>query len=250
MRGCAPLIDAVGPCVLVLNRAARCIFANRSCAETLGHADARALLGQRMSGRIAEAVAQRRAAHLLDEPMQRADSREVLVECWVRPLGHGPIAPGTVVSFVERESSGVRWRWDAPGALDGKSALVVENEEDARTIVTAILEQHGAHVRAVESVAEAMQVLQAFLPDILVSDINMPVEDGYTLVRRLRASQDPRWSRLPAIALTALARPEDRAKALDAGFEIHLVKPVDPEDLVRAVSHLASSGRRTRSGAD
>jgi CheY-like chemotaxis protein len=262
IRAVGPLIDAIGPCVLVVDREGRCVLANRASAEALAHEDPRCLVGKRVTGRVAEAITAGHTAHFVDETMVRADGGELLVECWVRPTKEGRAITGAVVSFVERgrvsaatlartsgsldglRSAAPASRRRASHALQGRSVLVVDNDEGARAIVTTMLEQYGAQVRAAESAAEAMRVLEVLLPDVIVSDISMPVEDGYSFMRRLRTSPDARRARLAAIALTALGRPEDRANALDAGFELHLVKPVDPEDLFRAVASLIPGVRK------
>jgi len=114
---------------------------------------------------------------------------------------------------------------------------VVEDDSDARELLAMILRGAGATVTTASSVAEALQVLQRKPPHVLVCDIAMPGEDGYTLIRRIRAGEgDPA---LPAVAVTAFARREDRDRALDAGFDLHMPKPVEPAELVSAVASLA-----------
>ena len=98
----------------------------------------------------------------------------------------------------------------------------------------------GAEVRQADSAAAAMQVLGEWVPDVLLSDIAMPGEDGYALLRRLRTSSQPAMRNLPAIALTAFARSEDQERALAAGFQKHLPKPFDPAALYAAVGWLAA----------
>ena len=119
--------------------------------------------------------------------------------------------------------------------LQGVAVLVVDDEPDARELFAAVLAQHGAVVHTAASVRDALDVLATFRPAVLVADIGMPGEDGYSLIRRMRSAKDS----VPAIALTAYARPEDRRRALDAGFEMHLPKPVEPRELVEAVAGLA-----------
>jgi CheY-like chemotaxis protein len=94
-------------------------------------------------------------------------------------------------------------------------------------------------VKTAVSVAAAMGILQSWPADVLVSDIEMPGEDGYALVRRIRARERGTGTRLPALALTAYGRPEDRRRTLAAGFNLHLAKPIDPSELVLAVASLA-----------
>jgi CheY-like chemotaxis protein len=128
---------------------------------------------------------------------------------------------------------------DRARLLSGLRVLVVEDDEDARELVTAILEDAGAVVEAAESAAAGFAAMGSFRPQLLVSDISMPDEDGYSLIRRVRALAD--GGDIPSIALTAHTRIEDRAKALRAGFTLHMGKPVRPVDLVAAVKTLATS---------
>ncbi len=121
-------------------------------------------------------------------------------------------------------------------ALSGLRVLVVDDEPDTRDVLAATLQESGALVTAVASVAEAFCALEGFAPDVLVSDIGMPEQDGYALIRQLRAT-DP-GKQIPAAALTAYASEEDRLKALEAGFQTHLSKPVEPDDLVAAIANL------------
>jgi CheY-like chemotaxis protein len=129
---------------------------------------------------------------------------------------------------------------DAP-SLAGLRVLVVDDEADAREWLTAVLEQCGAAVTAAASAREALGVFARLRPDILVSDIAMPGEDGYSLIEKIRMLEARRGGRIPAVALTAYAEPEDRRRALAAGYELHVSKPVTPDELVAAVANL--SGR-------
>jgi signal transduction histidine kinase len=129
----------------------------------------------------------------------------------------------------------------APGpiaSLGGVSVLIVDDDAESREVVAASLHSHGAVVQTAESVPQALNILQRERVDVLVADIAMPGEDGYALMRRLRAL-DARAASIPAAALTALARDDDRDRALEAGFQLHLVKPVDAATLVSAVASLA-----------
>ncbi len=122
--------------------------------------------------------------------------------------------------------------------LDGVQVLVVEDNPDTRDFVKMVLEQSGAKVTDVASVSEAMVYLQGSHLHVLVSDIAMPGEDGYQLIRQVRSLEQQRGGKIPAIALTAYARLEDRMQALSAGFQMHLPKPVAPIELVTAVADL------------
>ena len=122
--------------------------------------------------------------------------------------------------------------------LTGVKVLVVDDEEDSVAIVKRILERRGAEVHATNSMQEALDEFTNFGPHVVVSDIGMPEHDGYELITRLRAL--PGGRTVPAIALTALARSEDRNRALRAGYQLHVAKPVDFYELVAVVQNLAS----------
>ena len=122
--------------------------------------------------------------------------------------------------------------------LDGLKLLVVDDEPDSREVIRRLLEDYRATVTTAASAAEAMAAVQNDPPDVLISDIGMPGEDGYSLMKRIRATADPRARSVPAIALTAYARAEDRAAALNCGFQTHLAKPVEPAELIATVAQL------------
>ncbi|MBD1898310.1 response regulator [Coleofasciculus sp. FACHB-129] len=126
-----------------------------------------------------------------------------------------------------------------PPSLDGLQILVVDDEVDSRVFVTTLLEQCGASVCAVGSADSAIEAIKIFKPDVLLSDIGMPGEDGYTLIRRVRALNVEEGGRTPAVALTAYARAEDRMRAIAAGFQMHIPKPVEPSELATIVASLA-----------
>jgi signal transduction histidine kinase len=129
--------------------------------------------------------------------------------------------------------------------LDGIRVLVVDNEEDARGLIGAILESCGAKVVSVPTAADALAEIRRHRPDVLVSDIAMPEEDGYSLIRKVRRldGTDPP---LPAAALTAYATARDRSEALAAGYQAHLPKPIEPAELTAVVASLA--GRHVLEG--
>jgi PAS domain S-box-containing protein len=141
----------------------------------------------------------------------------------------------------ERAASGLvnLWAPDSLPRLDGVQVLIVDDEPDARELLMSVLAQHGASVTTAGSAAEALAALDRARMDVLVSDIGMPDEDGYALIRKVRARGGRNGPRIPAIALTAYARVEDRARALLAGFQLHVTKPVEPTELVTAVASLA-----------
>ena len=123
--------------------------------------------------------------------------------------------------------------------LAGLDVLVVDDEEDARELLVTVLEGCGARVRAAPSVERALAEIAERVPQVLLSDIGMPVQDGYDLIRRLRALPAEKGGTIPAAALTAYARVEDRRRVLNAGFMMHVPKPVEPAELVAVVASLA-----------
>jgi signal transduction histidine kinase/ActR/RegA family two-component response regulator len=126
-------------------------------------------------------------------------------------------------------------------ALDGVRVLIVEDEPDSRELLLSLLEDRGATVTGASNVADALAQLAKSKPDLVVSDIGLPGEDGLSLIRRIRAT--PEGARIPAAALTAFVRAEDRARALAAGFDTHVPKPIDPEKLVATLKALLATNR-------
>ena len=122
--------------------------------------------------------------------------------------------------------------------LQNVRVLLVDDDADGLDLTTVMLTNSGAQVKTAVSVAAALDVLESWPADVLVSDIEMPGEDGYELLRRIRAKERGGRTRLPALALTAYGRPEDRRRTLAAGFNLHLAKPIDPSELVLAVANL------------
>ncbi|MFA6003621.1 MAG: PAS domain S-box protein [Elusimicrobiota bacterium] len=132
------------------------------------------------------------------------------------------------------------------GVLTGVDVIIVDDEPDTLTMLEAVLQRCGARVRAVLNAAQALEQLDASVPHVLLCDIAMPGEDGYSLIRRVRARPLELGGDVPAAALTAYTRPEDRTRALLAGYQIYLPKPVDPAELVTVVSNLAGRQRMPR----
>ena len=122
--------------------------------------------------------------------------------------------------------------------LAGLAVLVVEDEADTRELIVHALAGAGARVAAVASAGEALAQLDLQLPDVMVSDIGMPGDDGYALIHQLRSRGRLQGAELPVAALTAYAGPQDRARALAAGFQTFLAKPLDVAELVGAVAEL------------
>ncbi len=128
------------------------------------------------------------------------------------------------------------------GDIAGMRVVVVDDEADARALMKRLLEENGAAVMVAGSAAEALEVLKRERPDVLVSDIGMPGEDGYSLIRRVRGLRGEEGGATPAVALTAYARAEDRMKAVGAGFQHHVAKPVEPGALIAVVGSLRRRG--------
>jgi CheY-like chemotaxis protein len=126
--------------------------------------------------------------------------------------------------------------------LGGMRVLVVDDHPVVREVITELLEDLGASVIAVPGVPEALESLERERPNVVLSDIEMPGEDGYALIRKVRALPPDRGGQTPAAALTGLGTPADRARALQAGFQDHMAKPIDARQLVRIVTSLAAKG--------
>ena len=126
-----------------------------------------------------------------------------------------------------------------PPRLDGLQVLVVDDEADVREWISTVLTESGAQVIAVGSVGEALGALEQLRPDVLVSDIGMPDEDGYTFIRKVRELGSEMDGRIPAVALTGYAREEDYRQAKAAGFQLHIAKPIKAAELVAVVKSLA-----------
>ena len=130
-------------------------------------------------------------------------------------------------------------RLESSSALNGLRVLVVDDEADARQIISTMIERTGAEVKTCESAREGLQMLQQWHPDVLMSDIAMPGEDGYSFINKVRALPVDQGGHTPAAAFTAYAREEDRKRVLDAGFQMHIAKPVSSSKLAAMISYLA-----------
>jgi signal transduction histidine kinase/ActR/RegA family two-component response regulator len=158
------------------------------------------------------------------------------------PRHQGTRTPAAVEVDLRSAESGGTPAWTGEGpSLQGVRVLVVDDDRDARELVSAILEGYEADVVLAGSAAEGMLALQTRLPQVIVTDIEMPEEDGYAFIRRIRALPPESGGRLPAAALTAYASVADRMKVLAAGFNIHVAKPVQPVELALVVSSLAGN---------
>jgi signal transduction histidine kinase/DNA-binding response OmpR family regulator len=168
----------------------------------------------------------------------------VRAEAPPQPAGRGPAAP------VQQEHGG---NGAAPAnggpyagpaqRLRGLRVMVVDDEEDARDVIGEILRRGGAEVTTAATAREGLRLLTSVRPDVVVSDIAMPDEDGYAFIRCVRQLSAEDGGSTPAVALTAYAREEDRARSIAAGFQAHLAKPVEPGDMVNAVADLCDAAR-------
>jgi CheY-like chemotaxis protein len=134
----------------------------------------------------------------------------------------------------------------ASPTFPGLKVLVVDDDQDTCESVGAILRRAGAEVRTCLSASQALAAMDAWVPDLLVSDVAMPGEDGYTLLRKVRARGTEAGGRMPAVALTAYGRHEDRLKALSAGFQVHVGKPIEAGQLVSVVASVTGQGGEAR----
>jgi CheY-like chemotaxis protein len=128
--------------------------------------------------------------------------------------------------------------------------LLVDDDRDNLQILSVMLTERRATVQAASSVAEALEMLTWYKPDVLVSDLAMPEEDGYSLIGKVRALEGKNGRQIPAVALTAYVRVEDRARALTAGFNLFVAKPVEPNELIAAIANLAEPGEAAFGRAD
>lgn len=126
--------------------------------------------------------------------------------------------------------------------LDGVHALLVEDDDDSRKLLGTMLKRYGARVTSTKSAAEALRAFEDDLPDVLVSDIGMPDEDGYALIRKLRSLPVEKGGRTPAIALTGYASRKDRERALAAGYQQHMAKPIEQAEIIAAIAALVGHG--------
>ncbi|QKQ76262.1 response regulator [Nostoc sp. TCL240-02] len=149
-----------------------------------------------------------------------------------------PLLQNNRENRVNRETTGEISSSVASTPLAGLRVLVVDDEADTRNFLSFMFEEYGAFATAVASVDEALAVVEQAKPDILISDIGMSEQDGYTLIRKLRSLEAEKGGCIPAIALTAYTREEDRLEALSAGFQQHLSKPIDPTKLIAMVASI------------
>jgi PAS domain S-box-containing protein len=155
------------------------------------------------------------------------------------------LVPGSKSALSDSTLAGVRvtdgLSIECPPRLDGVRVLVVDDDSDTRQMLKAVLSECHADVITAASAAEAIKEIEQRKPDVLVSDLGMPEQDGYELIKQVRETESAdNAARVPALALTAYAKPEDRVRALAGGYQVHLAKPVEPAEFVLVVANLAS----------
>ncbi len=148
--------------------------------------------------------------------------------------------------LAEGQATRASPQWERPPEIAGLRVLVVDDERDARDLIATVLEYCGATVEHAGSVTEGLEKLETWRPDILLSDIGMPDEDGYALIRQVRSRPLEGGGSIPVASLTAYAGAEDRRRALHAGFNMHVAKPIEPAELVAVVANLARLARLLR----
>src|SRR5262249_27478528 len=160
------------------------------------------------------------------------------------PLTRGEFVTGAAPTETPRDEA--KLSLDST-ELAGLRVLIVDDDADASDMLKFALQSCGAEIRTSSSVSDALQSIEEWLPSTILTDINMPGEDGYSLIRRLRSLDASDRASIPAIALTAMARPEDGDRALSSGFQMHIPKPVDIEELTKAIVSL-TKGLAAHSG--
>ncbi len=150
-----------------------------------------------------------------------------------------PVASETAIATAQAAPRPPRITADSWPELKRLKVLIVEDEPDGRDLLFHVLQQEGALPSVADSAAAALAALQADLPDVLIADIGLPGEDGYAMIRKIRSLPEAAGGRIPAAALTACARPQDRVEAVSAGFQMHVAKPVDPDHFLAVVANLA-----------
>jgi len=174
------------------------------------------------------------ATFIVQLPLFKDEGGRMKDELTPLPLNPHPSSPETLISLEATPS---------PLILEGLRVLIVDNDTDTHDLTT-VLEQHGARVTAVASVSEAIAALQRLTPDVIISDIGMPEEDDYELLRQVRALEAERGEKITAIAMTAHASNEERLLTLAAGFQMHLPKPVESTELIAVLAEFAGQDCR------
>ncbi len=138
-------------------------------------------------------------------------------------------------------------QFHCPPEAYGLRVLAIDDDSDTLEIIKAVLAQCGANVRTCLSSAAALEAIKSWWPDVLVSDIAMPGEDGFALIKKVKALEQERRTRIPAMALTAYIRVEDRTRVLTAGYDMFVPKPVEPAELLATLANLVRGSRKSLS---
>ncbi len=149
-----------------------------------------------------------------------------------------PVSPGSTPALAPSAPAGAGVAMPTV-SLKGLRVLVVDDDHDTLDLFTRVLAETGAELRTASSAQEAMAIFGQWRPSVLISDIEMPDEDGYTLIRRVRALDPAHGGDVPAVAVTAYSRVEDRVRLLGAGYNMHVPKPVEPAELMVVLAALA-----------
>ena len=176
------------------------------------------------------------------EAANRADKTGAIVWVTLPRRGVAETGPPSTLETTTNEDAPA-WMDRAP-SLAGTSVLLVDDDPDARSLIQFVLESCGAQVRAAASAAEGLRTMSEWRPDVLLADVEMPIEDGYSLIAKVRALPATEGRNVPAAALTGYASAQDRMKALQAGFQLHVAKPVQPAELVTVVATLKGTSVR------
>lgn len=182
--------------------------------------------------------------HVRNSPNWRAEAQKIP---WERPGRGGIMKIVDVRKHQPEKRQRIIERLAAQSPdLTSVRVLVVEDHPDTRELFCTLLRTSGAVVIGVDSAEKAMEALVSFKPDVLVADIGLPGVDGYGLIRQIRALPPEKGGNIPAMAVTAYGMPDDRARALWKGFQMHVPKPIDPQDLLYRVARLVSPHRKSK----
>jgi CheY-like chemotaxis protein/anti-sigma regulatory factor (Ser/Thr protein kinase) len=173
----------------------------------------------------------------ISDGIDRGATFTITLPCSATNASTAPSAE-TAAAAAHQVTNGDKSQEKSETELNGVRVLIVDDDADTCEMLTFALNQRGAEAQASATVSDAFTSIAEWHPDVLLTDINMPGEDGYALINKLRASNSENGAHIPVIALTAMARQEDSEQALMAGFQLHLSKPVDIQELTEAIANL------------
>jgi CheY-like chemotaxis protein len=160
------------------------------------------------------------------------------------PLATGDVSPSELEPEKKAPPAVSEQSPELPRLLSGVRVLAVDDTPDTREILGFILKKAGAEVRLASSVKDALELLQGWQADLVIADIGMPEEDGYALIRQVRALKPENGGLVPALALTGYASRQDQVQSIAAGFQAHLAKPVEPKELIAQVANMVEAGKK------